>query len=324
MRIIPTSNSRALERVITRNAVRDPKVVAGAARIVADVRRRGDAALRTWMRRLDGVDPPFALSRADLRAGWQATPREVRRAIRAAAARIRRVAALQVPRPFRVSTATGVRIEQRAQPIASAGCYVPGGRHPLPSTVLMTVIPARVAGVPEVTVACPNPTPAVLCAAVEAGATRVVRLGGAQAIAALAYGTPSVRRVEKIVGPGNAWVAAAKRIVAPDCPIDFDAGPSEVVVWSDAGRPEWIAADLIAQAEHDPDARAILVTTSDALARQVRVAVNRRMPDDGPARRPSAPTARSSSRATAPRRARSPIASRPSIWSATAPTTRRT
>src|SRR5439155_2130367 len=122
------------------------------------------------------------------------------------------------------------RIEQRVQPLSRVGCYVPGGRYPLPSTLLMTVIPARVAGVQEIVVACPRPAPAVLCAALEAGATQVLRIGGAQAIAALAYGTETIPRVDKIVGPGSAWVAAAKALVSADCPIDFQAGPSEIVV----------------------------------------------------------------------------------------------
>jgi histidinol dehydrogenase len=148
----------------------------------------------------------------------------------------------------------------------------------------MTVVPAVVAGVREVVVVCPKPDATVMCAAVEAGATRVVQVGGAQAIAALAYGTSMVPRVDKIVGPGNAWVAAAKTLVSQDCPIDVHAGPSEIVVWSDRGRPEWIALDLLAQAEHDPDARAVLVTTRPALARAVAEAVGRRMPADGPAR----------------------------------------
>jgi histidinol dehydrogenase len=164
------------------------------------------------------------------------------------------------------------------------GCYVPGGRYPLPSTLLMTVVPARVAGVRETIVVCPRPMPVVLAAAIEAGASAVFAIGGAQAIAALAYGTRSIARVDKIVGPGNAWVAAAKALVSPDCAIDLHAGPSEIVVYSNRGNAEWIAADLIAQAEHDPAARAIFVTTKRRLANAVAQAVERRMPDSGPAK----------------------------------------
>jgi len=179
------------------------------------------------------------------------------------------VARRQIPRSWRATVAPGVGIEQRVTPLDRVACYVPGGRYPLPSTLLMTVIPARVAGVAEILVACPRPEPVVMAAALEAGAHRLFRIGGAHAIAALAYGTPSVPRVDKIVGPGSAYVAAAKALVARDCAIDFYAGPSEILVVASTGRPKWIAADLVAQAEHDPDARAIFVTPNRTLARQV-------------------------------------------------------
>jgi len=208
----------------------------------------------------------------------------VRTAIRMAVRHVRAVAERQVPKPFTIRVAPGVTIEQRVMPLARVGCYVPGGRYPLPSTLIMTVVPALVAGVRDVVVACPRPAPAVLAAALEAGVTEVVRIGGAQAIGALAYGTETIRRVDKIVGPGNAWVAAAKTIVSADCAIDFHAGPSEIVVFADTGRPDWIAADLLAQAEHDPAARAIFVTTRRPLARAVAAAVRRSTPAAGPAR----------------------------------------
>ena len=179
----------------------------------------------------------------------------------------------QVPKGWRTTVAPGVVIEQRVTPLDRVGCYAPGGRHPLPSSLLMTAIPARAAGVPEVIATCPNPAPAVLAAAVEAKVTRLFRIGGAHAVAAFAYGTATVPRVDKIVGPGNAYVAAAKAQVASDCAIDFYAGPTEIVVVSSDGNPEWIAADLVAQAEHDPDARAILLTPSRPLARAAAAAV---------------------------------------------------
>jgi len=238
--------------------------------IVEDVRRRGDAAIASWSRRLDGIEPPFEVSAAQLRAGWDATPRDVRRAIVLAIRHVRRVAARQIPKPFVVRVRPGVRVEQRVEPFRRVACYVPGGRFPLPSTVVMTVVPARVAGVREVDVYCPSLSPAVLAAALEAGATRVYRIGGAQAIAAAAYGSGTIARADKIVGPGNVWVAAAKEQVSDDCAIDFRAGPSEIVIWSERGRAAWIAADLAAQAEHDPRARAILVTTRARLLEQVR------------------------------------------------------
>lgn len=287
MRIIHTRDTQALAGLLaTRDGTRSPHVIRRAARIVRDVRTGGDAAVIRWARRFDdpAAAPPFDVSSAELDRGWTMTPRPVRRAIQVALRNIRRVAERQRPLPFTTDVQAGVRIEQRVEPLRRAGCYVPGGRYPLPSTVLMTVAPAVAAGVRDVVVACPSPAPAILCAALEAGATRVLRLGGAQAIAALAYGTESVDRVDKIVGPGNAWVAAAKSLVSGDCAVDMQAGPSEIVVCSDRGQPDWIAADLVAQAEHDPDARAVLVTTSERLARLVAREVGRQTPVTGPAR----------------------------------------
>jgi histidinol dehydrogenase len=193
----------------------------------------------------------------------------VRRAIHLAASHIARVAFKQIPRHFDVDVIRGVSVEQRVEPIARVGCYVPGGRFPLPSSLLMSAVPARVAGVREVIAVCPRPEPAVMAAAVEAGVTRLFRVGGAHAIAALAYGTRTIPRVDKIVGPGNRYVAAAKARVSADCAIDFYAGPTEIVIVAGKGRPAWIAADLVAQAEHDPEARSILITWSRALARRV-------------------------------------------------------
>jgi histidinol dehydrogenase len=260
-----------------RNIKRLPAVARSAKvrRIVSDVRLRGDVAVREWSRKLDGLTGPFEVSPAELRQGWKETPREVRAAIRLAVRHVGLVAAKQMPRPFTIDVRKGVRIEQRVQALGHVGCYVPGGRYPLVSSLIMTVVPAKTAGVRRITVTCPAITPGMCCAALEAGATQVLRLGGAQAIAALAYGTASIARADKITGPGSAWVAAAKALVASDCAIDFQAGPSEIVVWSDSGRADWIAADLLAQAEHDPDARAILVTTRRDLATAVKSYVAR-------------------------------------------------
>jgi histidinol dehydrogenase len=183
-----------------------------------------------------------------------------------------------------LKVAPGVSVEQRVIPLARVGCYVPAGRYPLPSSLLMTAIPARAAGVPEVVVACPRPDAAVFAAALEAGVDRFFRIGGAHAIAALAYGTASVPRADKIVGPGNRWVSAAKSLVSADCGIDFYAGPTEILIVTSTGPARWIAADLIAQAEHDPDARAVLVTPNRRLAGQVAREVERQMPETGPAK----------------------------------------
>jgi histidinol dehydrogenase len=219
-----------------------------------------------------------------MREAARTLPSDVRGAIRAAARNIRHVARRQVPRGWTTEPVKGVRIEQRVMPLARVGCYVPAGRYPLPSSLLMAAIPAQVAGVREIVAVCPRPEASVMAAALEAGVTRLLRLGGAHAVAALAYGTASVPRVDKIVGPGSAYVAAAKALVSADCAIDFFAGPSEILIISTQGRAEWIAADLLAQAEHDVDARAIFVTPNRALAARVAAAIERRMPSDGPAR----------------------------------------
>lgn len=290
MRIVDSTDTVTIDRLVMRDAARSGKVAQQAAAIVNDVRARGDVALIEWTQRLDrrgegavGAPSIAPMGRDAMRRGWAETPTHVRKALKVAARSLRYVASRQVPRGFVARVAPGHRIEQRVEPLARVGCYVPGGRYPLPSTLLMTVIPARVAGVSDVIVACPKPTPVVLAAAYEAGASALLPIGGAQAIAALAYGTKSIARVDKIVGPGNAWVAAAKALVSSDCAIDLHAGPSEIVVCSTRGRADWIAADLIAQAEHDPAARSILVTTSRRLASAVAAAVEARMPADGPA-----------------------------------------
>jgi histidinol dehydrogenase len=184
------------------------------------------------------------------------------------------VAARQLPRAWKMESGRGVKIQQVVRPLERVACYVPGGRFPLPSTLLMSVIPAQAAGVREVLITSPRPAPAVLVAADLLGVEKIYRLGGAQAIAAFAFGTKSVPRVDKIVGPGNRFVAAAKKLVAGNCGIDFVAGPTELVIAGARGRPEWIAADLIAQAEHDPDAVAILITPSRRLALKVQAAVS--------------------------------------------------
>jgi histidinol dehydrogenase len=283
IRIIDSTDERAVSALLDRRPARDRRLESRVAGIVARVRRDGNSALLAFARRLDGLTLPIEVSGLEIDAGVRATPREVRDAIRVAAQHIRRVARRQIPRGWSISPAPGVRIDQRVLPLDRVGCYVPGGRYPLPSSLLMTAIPARVAGVREVVAVCPRPDATVLCAAREAGVDRLFRIGGAHAIAALAYGTSTVPKVDKIVGPGNAYVAAAKALVASDCSIDFFAGPSEIAVLSERGRAEWIAADLIAQAEHDPDARAILITPSKRLARDVARAIARQLPAEGPA-----------------------------------------
>ena len=284
IRIIRSSDTAAVDALLAAERGADRLLERRVADIVSRVRRSGDRALVAYARRFDKLSRPIELTPEEVREGAAQTPAAVRRAIAAAARRIRAVARRQVVKGFRVRIAPGVVVEQRVTPLDRVGCYVPGGRYPLPSSLLMTAIPARAAGVPEVIVACPQPGPAVLAAAVEAGVTRVFQMGGAHAIAALAYGTATVPRVDKIVGPGSRYVAAAKALVARDCGIDFYAGPTEILILADEGPAAWIAADLIAQAEHDLEARAIFITSSRALAGEVAAEVSRRMPREGPAR----------------------------------------
>jgi histidinol dehydrogenase len=284
LRIVESSDSAAVDALVERRVRGNDAVRRRVRRIVADVRERGDAALLAYARTLDGLTGSIDVPRAEMRRAAGRVSRNVRDAIRLAARAIRAVAEKQVPQGWKVSTAPGVTIDARVLPLERVGCYVPGGRYPLPSSLLMTAIPARVAGVREVIAACPKPDPTVMCAALEAGVDRLLRIGGAHAIAALAYGTPTVPRVDKIAGPGNAYVTAAKALVSTDCAIDFTAGPSEIVIVSATGTPEWIAADLIAQAEHDPDARAILLTPSKRLANAVAAECARQLPERGPAR----------------------------------------
>jgi histidinol-phosphate aminotransferase len=261
---------------------------AQVAAILDDVRRRGDAAVTEYTRRFDRREPApgggyeIAAARWDALAAQVAAP--VRAALALAAERIRAfsertrggdpdLADVDV-------TLGGVRLELRLSPLARVGLYVPGGTARYPSSVLMTAIPAKVAGVPEVVMVTPGASPETLLAARLAGVDRVFELGGAQAVGALAYGTETVPRVDKIVGPGNAWVASAKRQVYGEVDIDSIAGPSEVLIVADAGAdPAWVAADLIAQAEHDREARAILVTTSETLAAAVDRALAAQLAD---------------------------------------------
>lgn len=240
-------------------------------RIVADVRRRGDRALFRYAAEFDGLADPALLKiePLEMAGAWDAAGSDLRDALKTAAAQIRGFAKLQMPKSWSRTSATGLAVGQLVRPLGSVGCYVPSGRHPLPSTLLMTAIPAQVAGVERIVVVSPKPAAETLAAAHLLGISEFYRVGGAHAVAALAYGTATLARVDKIVGPGNLYVTAAKRLVAFDCAIDMLAGPTEIVVTSDTGRAEEIAADLVAQAEHDPEAVAIFIATREKLAQQV-------------------------------------------------------
>ena len=271
--IIRSDNEKAVSRLLKARATNLSSAEAVARRILANVRRQGDRALFHYSRKFDGVDlrkVGMMVTSHEVESACADTPLSFVEALQVAAKNIRAVARRQLSRPWQVQPLAGVKVSQVVRPLERVVCYVPGGRFPLPSTVLMGVIPAQVAGVREILITSPRPAPAVLAAAYMLGVTKIYRLGGAQAIAAFAYGTESVPRVEKIVGPGNRYVAAAKKLVAGECGIDFVAGPSELVVVGAEGNPKWIASDLVAQAEHDPDAVAMLVTSSLKLARHVQ------------------------------------------------------
>ncbi len=264
---------RTEKRVLSRRAQQDDEARSVSAEIVADVRKRGDPALFAWTKKLDHTDLARAgvwISRKEIRAAERRVSSEFLNAIKKAANNLRRVAEKQLPRPWIIETVPGVKIQQLVHPIDAIGCYVPGGRFSLVSTLVMTVIPAKVAGVSRIVAVCPKPNPELLSAAGLLGITEIARIGGAQAVAALAYGTQSIPRVEKIFGPGNKYVTAAKQLVSSDCAIDLPAGPTEAIVFADHGNPRWIAADLLAQAEHAKDAASFFVTTSRSLAREVQ------------------------------------------------------
>jgi histidinol dehydrogenase len=276
MRILSGSAAIARVRKMAARGSRYAEVEPAVRRIIADVRRQGDPAARKYAERWDGLGPKESLqvSERDIQAAWKSAAPELKASLRTAAANIRRFCEWQKPVAW-TRTRKGITAGQIVRPLDSVGCYVPGGRYPLVSTLLMTVIPAQVAGVQNIRAVTPKPQTEFLAAAGMLGVREVYRVGGAPAIAALAYGTQSIPRVDKIVGPGNLYVTAAKKLVSFDCAIDFLAGPTEVVIVSDAGKPEFIAADLVAQAEHDPEALAVFLTTSDDLARLVAHAVEK-------------------------------------------------
>ncbi len=258
----------ALER---RGGTALDQVLPAVKRIVTDVRKGGDRALLRYAAKFDGLAGANTLrvTQEEMAAAWKGLDPALRDALTTAAKQIRGFAKLQMPKSWSLSTFEGLTTGQLVRPLESVGCYVPSGRHPLPSTLLMTAIPAQVAGVKRIVVVSPKPAPETLAAAHLLGITEFYRLGGAHAVAALAYGTESLPRVNKIVGPGNLYVTAAKRLVAFECAIEMLAGPTEIVVTSERGNAADIASDLVAQAEHDPEALAIFVTMSEELAQAV-------------------------------------------------------
>ena len=281
--LVPYADRRArLEAVLSRGAVFDDAVEASVREILDAVRRRGDAALLEYTERFDGVRPSaLRVPVAALDAALDALDSGLRAVFEAAAANVRRFHEREMPVSWSESDGTGATVGQRISPVERAGLYVPAGTAPLPSSVIMNAVPALVAGVDELHVCSPpgpdgRPHPLVLATARLLGVEHVYAVGGAQAIGALAFGTESVPRVDVVVGPGNAYVATAKKLVVGRVGIDSVAGPSEVVVLADAAaNPTYVAADLLAQAEHDVRASAVLVTPSAALAEAVASEVER-------------------------------------------------
>jgi histidinol dehydrogenase len=270
---VRTLQAQAAEKYVQsleRRGSRLEGVEPAVRKIVEDVRRGGDRALLKYARRFDGLGAKESLrvSQGEMKRAWKRTPPKIQAALRAAEKNIRRFCEWQKPKSWTRSL-DGSSLGQLVRPLDSVGCYIPGGRFPLVSTLLMTVIPAQIAGVKNIRVVSPKPTGEVLAAAALLGVRELYRAGGAQAIAALAYGTETIGRVDKIVGPGNLYVTAAKKLVSFDCAIDMLAGPTEVMIVSDSGNPAFIAADLVAQAEHDPETLAVFITTSKKLGTAV-------------------------------------------------------
>jgi histidinol dehydrogenase len=268
------------EKILAQRRGRDVVAERAAARIVQDVQHRGDAALFYWTKRFDRLTfEPNAVwvTRDELRSASRRVSAGFLDAVDRAARNIRAVARRQKPQEWTLEVEPGVRASQRVRPIETVGCYLPGGRFSLVSTLLMAAIPAQEAGVRNIVIASPQPSDELLAAAEKLGLRQIARVGGAQAIAALAYGTQSIPRVDKIFGPGNRYVTAAKRLASADCAIDLLAGPTEAVVFAQRGNPVFIAADLLAQAEHDPDAVALFVTTSLKFGRSVAAEIERQL-----------------------------------------------
>jgi len=287
IRILESSAAAGLLR---RRAARFSEAEAIVRPILEDVRQHGDKALVEYARKFDKLQrKTVAVPQAELDAAAQRLTPQFRKAVQTSAKNVRAYAKLQLPVAKKAEPAPGHKLAQIVRPLDSVAAYIPSGRYPLPSTVIMTVVPAKVAGVTNVMVATPRPVDEIFGTASLLKATHVFEMGGAQAIAAFAYGTKTVPRADRIVGPGNIYVAAAKKLLAGEVGIDFVAGPTEILIIAADGNPQWLAADMLAQAEHDVDASAILLTTSRKLAQAVAAEIETQL-----ATLPTAPTARKS------------------------------
>ncbi len=277
LRILPRSRATSL---LKRRQVQLAEAVASVEPILAAVERDGDKALFEYARRFDQFDRKNPrVTEAECAAAAKSLSPEFVRAVKKAAANIRDFARFQLPKPGTIELAPGLKLGYVVRPLETVAAYIPSGRYPLPSTLLMTTQPAQVAGVKNICVTSPRLVPEIFGAAHLLGVPNAFLLGGAHAIAAFAFGTRTVPRADRIVGPGNIYVAAAKKLLAGQVGIDFVAGPTEILIIADKGNPSWIAADMLAQAEHDTDAAAILLTPSAALAGKVAAEVERQLAD---------------------------------------------
>ncbi len=275
IRILDSSDSGNL---LTRRATRMSEAEQTVRPILEDVRKRGDRALLEYARRFDQLQAKtVVVAPSDLDAAYRRLPAELRAALRVASRQIRAYAKMQLPKPRQLASGPGIKLGQVVRPLDCVAAYIPGGRYPLPSTLLMTAIPAQVAGVGRIVAACPRPADTVLGTAAFLKLSSLFQMGGAHAIAAFAFGTKTVPKADRIVGPGNIYVAAAKKILAGETGIDFVAGPTEILIIASTGNPRWIAADMLAQAEHDTDASAILLTTSRRMAAAVAGAIEKQL-----------------------------------------------
>ena len=270
--------SKAMGSVLARRAARMTEAEETVRPILEAVRKSGDKGLLQYARQFDQFDrKSIRVPAAELAAAADRLTPEFRSAVEVSAANVRAYAERQMPREYSASFGPGRRLGQVIRPLDTIGAYIPAGRYPLPSTVIMTAVPALVAGVKNICIACPKAVDEVFGTAHMLGVTQVFQVGGAQAIAAFAYGTKTVPRADRIVGPGNIYVAAAKKLLAGEVGIDFVAGPTEILIIASAGDPRFIAADMLAQAEHDTDACSLLLTTSKRLASQVAKEIDRQL-----------------------------------------------
>jgi histidinol dehydrogenase len=276
--VIRILQSSEVGRLLARKAARFTAAEAVVRPILEAVRKRGDRALLEYARQFDGLErKSVRVPEKDLEAARRALTSDFVRAVGTASGNIRAYAARQMPREWTVQTRPGLRVGQIVRPLDTVAAYIPAGRYPLPSTIMMTVVPAQVAGVPNICIASPRPVAQVFGTAALLGVRNVFQMGGAQAIAAFAFGTRTVPRADRIVGPGNIYVAAAKKLLAGEVGIDFVAGPTEILIVAATGDPRHLAADMLAQAEHDVDASAILLTTSKRLAAAVAKEIDRQL-----------------------------------------------